>query len=84
MKRVTAEKVNVFKGFRAFEKTRSGKCLHAPKPGALPTALHPDMMLGRFSEASCNIISARGGFVKRFMKSKGVREKREGGCEALS
>ena len=42
MKRVTAEKVNVYKGFRAFEKSRSESRLHAPKAGALPTALHPD------------------------------------------
>ena len=40
LKRQTAEKVNVFKGFRAFEKSRSGKCLHAPKASALPTAPH--------------------------------------------
>ena len=36
LKRQTPEKVNVFKGFRAFEKSRSGKCLHAPKASALP------------------------------------------------
>ena len=42
LKRVTAEKVNVYKGFRAFEKSRSGNCLHAPKRRALPTAPHPE------------------------------------------
>ena len=45
LKRVTPEKVNVFKGFRAFEKTRSGKCLHAPKASALPIAPHLDIYL---------------------------------------
>ena len=44
------EKVNVYKGFRALEKSRSESRLHAPKRRALPTALHPNMMLGRFSE----------------------------------
>ena len=42
LKRQTAEKVNVYKGFRAFEKSRSENRLHAPKPGALPIALHLD------------------------------------------
>ena len=36
------EKVSIYKGFRAFEKSRSQNRLHAPKPGALPTALHPE------------------------------------------
>jgi len=35
LKRVTPEKVNVFKGFRVFEKSRSESRLHAPKAGAL-------------------------------------------------
>ena len=32
----SAEKVNVYKGFRAFEKSRSESRLHAPKASALP------------------------------------------------
>ena len=44
MKRVTAEKVNVYKGFRAFEKSRSESRLHAPKRRALPAAPHPDIV----------------------------------------
>jgi len=43
LKRVTPKKVNVYKGFRAFEKSRSESRLHAPKAGALPSALHPDL-----------------------------------------
>ena len=30
-------------GFRAFEKSRSESCLHAPKRRALPTAPHPEI-----------------------------------------
>jgi hypothetical protein len=43
LKRVTLEKVSVFKGFQRFRKLAAGKCLHAPKAGALPTALHPEI-----------------------------------------
>ena len=42
MKRVTPEKVNVFKGFRAFEKSRSESRLHAPKPSAIPLGDTPE------------------------------------------
>ena len=42
---VTPEKVNVYKGFRAFEKSRSESRLHAPKARALPTALHPEVRI---------------------------------------
>ena len=42
MKRVTPEKVSIYKGFHAFEKSRSGNRLHAPKLRALPAAPHPD------------------------------------------
>jgi len=45
LKRQTAEKVSVFKGFRAFEKSRSESRLHAPKRRALPTAPHPDCLI---------------------------------------
>ena len=41
LKRQTAEKVSVYKGFRAFEKSRSGNCLHAPKARALPDCATP-------------------------------------------
>ena len=44
MKRVTAEKVSIYKGFRAFEKSRSENRLHAPKPPALSTAPRPDVL----------------------------------------
>jgi hypothetical protein len=57
LKRVTPEKVNVYKGFRAFEKSRSEKCLHAPKRRALPTAPHP--------ESDLIIIPVKWGKVKR-------------------
>jgi hypothetical protein len=36
------EKVNVYNGFRAFEKTATENRLHAPKLRALPTAPHPE------------------------------------------
>ena len=36
------EKVSIYKGFRAFEKSRSQNRLHAPKRRALPTAPHPE------------------------------------------
>ena len=53
LKRVTAEKVNVYKGFRAFEKSRSESRLHAPKkPEALPSALHPVMSISVFQGAA--------------------------------
>ena len=39
----SAEKVSVYKGFRAFEKSRGESRLHAPKRRALPTAPHPDI-----------------------------------------
>jgi len=42
LKRQTAEKVSVCKGFRAFEKSRSESRLHAPKRRALPAAPHPE------------------------------------------
>ena len=42
LKMVTAEKVNVFKGFQRFKKLTAGNCLHAPKCGAIPASLHPD------------------------------------------
>ncbi len=42
MKRQPPEKVSIYKGFRAFEKSRSESRLHAPKLRALPTAPHPD------------------------------------------
>jgi len=45
LKRQTAEKVNIYKGFRAFEKSRSQNRLHAPKRRALPTAPHPDIII---------------------------------------
>ena len=44
LKRVTPEKVSVYKGFQAFEKSRSGNRLHAPKRRALPTAPHPERL----------------------------------------
>ena len=37
------EKVSIYKFFWAFGKPATENCLHAPKPGALPTALHPVM-----------------------------------------
>jgi hypothetical protein len=43
LKRVTPEKVSIYKGFRAFGKPATENRLHAPKPGALPTALHPEV-----------------------------------------
>jgi hypothetical protein len=49
------EKVSIYKGFRAFEKSRSQNRLHAPKRRALPTAPHPD---------APHIIAERTGFVK--------------------
>jgi hypothetical protein len=42
LKRVMPEKVSIYKGVQRFGKLTAGKCLHAPKPRALPTALHPD------------------------------------------
>ena len=41
LKRVTPEKVNVYKAFQAFEKTRSESRLHAPKARALPDCATP-------------------------------------------
>ena len=35
------EKVSIYKGFRAFEKSRSQNRLHAPKPGAIPSFATP-------------------------------------------
>ena len=43
LKRQTAKKVSVFKGFQRFRKLTAGNCLHAPKRRALPTAPHPDI-----------------------------------------
>ena len=43
LKRVTPEKVSVFKGFQRFRKLTAGNCLHAPKPPALSTAPRPDL-----------------------------------------
>ena len=36
LKRVTPEKVSVFKGFQRFRKLTAGNCLRAPKPSAIP------------------------------------------------
>ena len=43
LKRVTPEKVSVFKGFQRFRKLTAGNCLHAPKRRALPIAPHLDV-----------------------------------------
>ena len=48
MKRVTAEKDSVYKGFQRFRKLTAGKCLHAPKPPALPAAPYPDIQYSIF------------------------------------
>ena len=61
-KRQIAEKVNVFKGFQRFRKLTAGNCLHAPKPRALPTALHPDSVFR----------SARRGALSFFLSRKAL------------
>ena len=43
LKRQTAEKVCVYKGFQAFGKLATENRLHAPKRRALPTAPHPEV-----------------------------------------
>ena len=43
LKRVMPEKVSIYKVVQRFGKLTAGKCLHAPKPSALPTALHPEI-----------------------------------------
>ena len=42
LKRQTAEKVSIYKGFQSFGKLTAGNCLHAPKARALPIAPHLD------------------------------------------
>ncbi len=39
------EKVSVYKGFQRFVILQMNMVWHAPKPSALPTALHPDSIL---------------------------------------
>ena len=63
LKMVTAEKVNVFKGFQRFKKLTAGNCLHAPKAGALPTALHPEKYKWSLSEHSRSALLALAGRV---------------------
>ena len=46
------EKVNACKGFRAFGKPATENCLHAPKARALPTALHPEVLIIKFAPYS--------------------------------
>jgi len=52
LKRVTPEKVSVFKGFQRFRKLTAGNRLHAPKPEVLPSALHPVMPISVFQGAA--------------------------------
>ncbi len=45
LEKVNSELSSVFKGFRRFFDFSFFTVLHAPKAGALPSALHPDKVI---------------------------------------
>ncbi|MBQ5612786.1 MAG: hypothetical protein IIU88_03660, partial [Clostridia bacterium] len=65
LKRVTSEKVSVFKGFQRFRKLTAGNRLRAPKPGALPTALHPGVMRAPYYSRFFACCQGQGGKISR-------------------